>query len=130
MTITTWESGRESSLVDDILAGKKTIEGRLNRGKFAKYKPGDQVWLRRDYRDENGVLRDGEPRQVLVEVLAVRMYTSSLEMVTSEGFKRVMPRVSSAKAAADSYDLYYSPADQVKYGVLAIEFRVLSVART
>ena len=28
--MTTWESGRESSLLDDIIAGRKTIEGRLN----------------------------------------------------------------------------------------------------
>ena len=58
----TWESGRESGLLDEIIAGRKTIEGRLNRGKFAEYQPGDQVWLRRDYRDKQGVLRDGEPR--------------------------------------------------------------------
>lgn len=25
-----WESGRESSLLDDIIAGRKTIEGRRN----------------------------------------------------------------------------------------------------
>ncbi len=87
--MTIWESGRESNLLDDIIAGRKTIEGRLNRGKFAEYKPGDQVWLRRDYRDENGTLQDGEPRQVLVQVTAIRKYKTSFEMVTAEGFSRL-----------------------------------------
>lgn len=123
--MTVWESGRESHLLDDIIAGRKTIEGRLNRDKFAKYKPGDQVWLRRDYRDENGILQNGEPRQVLVEVLAVRRYGTSIAMVTTEGFKKVIPYASSAKEAAAEYDKYYSAKDQAKYGVLAIEFRVL-----
>ena len=124
----TWESGRESGLLDEIIAGRKTIEGRLNRGKFAEYQPGDQVWLRRDYRDERGVLRDGEPHQVLVRVIAKRLYKNSLEMVTSEGYERVMPSASSAQEAADGYDLYYSPEDQEKYGVLAIEFEVIKTA--
>ena len=124
--MTIWESGRESSLIDAIIAGRKTIEGRLNRDKFAEYKPGDRVWLRRDYRDENGVLRDGEPRQVLVEVTAVRYYKTSLDMVTIEGFQNVIPYVDTPEQAATEYDKYYSTEDQLKYGVLAVEFRVLS----
>ena len=123
--MTTWESGREAKLLDDIIAGRKTIEGRLNRGKFAEYQPGDQVWLRRDYRDENGKLTDGEPRQVLVEVTAVRRYESSLEMVTAEGFKKVIPYANTAEEAASEYDKYYSQEDQARYGVLAVEFKLL-----
>ena len=34
--ITRWDSGRESELLDHIIAGRKTIEGRLNRSKFAQ----------------------------------------------------------------------------------------------
>lgn len=123
--MTIWESGRESSILDDIIAGRKTIEGRLDRDKFAKYQPGDRVWLRRDYRDTNGVLQDGEPRQALIEVIAVRKYQTFLEMVSGEGYQRVMPRAGSAEHAATSYDTYYAAADQKKFGVLAIEFRLL-----
>jgi len=123
--MTTWESGRESALLDHIIAGRKTIEGRLNRGKFANYTPGDQVWLRRDYRDDNGELQEGEPKQALVEVVAIRLYKDSLDMVTSEGYKHVMPDARSAKEAAAGYDLYYTPEEQARYGVLAIELRVI-----
>lgn len=123
--MTIWESGRESELLDYIVAGRKTVEGRLKRGKFAEYQPGDQVWLRRDYRDKNGVLHDGEPRQVLVEVTAVRQYATSLDMVTSEGFERVIPYAKTAEEAAAEYNKYYSADEQAKYGVLAVEFKLL-----
>ena len=126
--MTIWESGRESRLLDDIIAGRKTIEGRLNRGKFAGYRPGDHVWLRRDYRDENGVLQDGEPRQVLVEVVAIRQYKTSLDMVTAEGFEKVIPYAETPEEAAAEYDKYYSVEDQATYGVLAVEFKLLSHA--
>jgi ASC-1-like (ASCH) protein len=123
--MTTWQSGRESHLIDDIIAGRKTVEGRLNRDKFAKYKVGDIVSLRRDYRDEKGVLHDGQPNAVRVEVVAIRHYTTFFDMVTSEGFHRVIPYAKSAQEAAAEYDKYYSAADQTTYGVLAIEFKCL-----
>ena len=65
-----WKSGRESALLDDVIAGRKTIEGRLNRGKFAEYSVGDAISLRRDYRDEAGVLHDGEPDAALHNSIA------------------------------------------------------------
>lgn len=123
--MTVWESGRESALLDEIIAGRKTIEGRLNKDKFAKYRPGDIVKLRRDYRDEAGVLRDGPPNAVRVEVVAIRQYLDFLAMVETEGYQRVIPHATSAQAAADEYNKYYSAEDQAKYGVLAIEFRVI-----
>ena len=123
--MTTWQSGRESALLDDIIAGRKTIEGRLNRGKFAKYKPGDIVQLRRVFRDEHGVLRDGEPNVATVEVVAVRPYTTFLEMCSQEDFRAIIPSAHSADEAAAVYDSYYSKEDQLEYGVLAIEVRNL-----
>lgn len=121
----TWISGRESGLLDDIIAGRKTVEGRLNKGKFAEYHAGDIVQLRRDYRDEYGVLCDGEPDQVRVEIMAIRRYGSFIEMVTTEGYARVIPSAKDTQAAAGQYNTYYSAADQAKFGVLAIEIRPL-----
>lgn len=116
-----WESGRESKLLDDIIAGRKTIEGRLNKGKFAQYQPGDLVWLRRDYRDADGVLHDGEPRAALIEVKDIRQYKTFLGMVTAEGFKNVIPHAETAEEAANEYERYYPAEKQAQYGVLAIE---------
>lgn len=123
--MTTWQSGRESQLLNDIIAERKTIEGRLNRGKFAEYRPGDIVELRRDYRDEDGVLQDGEPNSVRVEVMAVRRYQTFLAMVQAEGYDRVIPQAATAEEAANEYNKYYPAENQARYGVLAIEVRVL-----
>ena len=120
-----WQSGRESHLLDDIIAGRKTIEGRLNRGKFAEYRVGDTVSLRRDWRDEQGALHDGEPDACQVEIVAIRNSKSFLEMVTVEGYERVIPSATSTEEAAAEYDRYYSAHDQQTYGVIAVELRVL-----
>lgn len=123
----TWESGRESKMLDYIIDGRKTVEGRLNRDKFAKYQVGDHIWLRRDYRDENGILQDGKPHAAQVEIIAIRHYKTFFDMVTREGYEKVIPNSSSAQEAADEYNKYYSTEDQAKYGVLAIEVKPLAI---
>lgn len=120
-----WQSGRESTLLDAIIDGRKTIEGKLNRGKFSDYKPGDIVELRRDWRDENGVLHDGEPGAARVEVVDVRRYETFLAMCQQENFRTIIPSATSAETAAEVYNRYYSSKEQKEYGILAIEVRVL-----
>lgn len=119
--MTVWGSGRESELLDDIIAGRKTIEGRLNKGKFAEYRVDDVVRLRRDARDEQGILRDGTPDAARVKIVAIRKYPDFLAMVEAEGYNKVIPSAESAEVAAAEYDRYYSAEDQARYGVLAIE---------
>lgn len=122
--MSTWQAGRESVLLDDMIAGRKTIEGRLNRGKFAEYQVGDTVRLRRDYRDANGILHDGEPDAAIVKIVAIRSYASFVELTAKEDYRLVIPSAESAQAAAEVYSRYYSPEDQRCYGVLAIEVRI------
>lgn len=121
----TYESGRESYLLDYILEGKKTIEGRLNRGKFRNYKVGDTIWLRRDYRDEYGRLQDGEPRQACVEITAIRHYASFADMIEAEGYRTVVPGAENAEAALAVYNSYYTTDEQLEHGVLAIEIALV-----
>lgn len=119
--MTIWESGRESQLLDDIIAGRKTIEGRLRRGKFAQYRVDDVIKLRRDIRDKDGVLRDGEPDQARVKIVAIREYSDFLTMCRTEGYEKVIPRAHSAEEAAEEYTKYYSRTLQASCGVLVIE---------
>jgi len=125
----TWESGRESNLLDDIIAGRKTIEGRLNKSKFAVYQIGDQIWLRRDYRDKNGILQDGEPHVALVEITDIVNYQSFLEMASAEDFKTIIPYADSPQQTADEYNKYYSNSDQTKFGVLAIKIKFIRLSK-
>ena len=109
--MTVWESGRESELLDEIIAGRKTIEGRLNRSKFTEYRVGDTVSLRCDMRDEDGVLRDGMPNAVRVMVVAIRQYSDFTSMIAAEGYEKVIPNAANAQDAANEYNKYYSAED-------------------
>lgn len=120
-----WEFGLEVTPFEAVVAGRKTIEGRLNTGKFAQFVAGDIVKIRRDYRDENGVIQDGEPDAARVEVVAVRKYANFSDLVNSEGVERVSSVSASAQETSDGYAEYYSVEDQTKYGVLAIEIAVI-----
>ena len=101
----------------------------MNRSKFAEYRPGDIIKLRRDIRQADGMLQDGEPDAARVEVVAIRNYKTFLEMVTVEGYKKVIPYAKTAQEAADEYNKYYSAEDQAKYGVLAIEITIIEPGR-
>lgn len=116
-----WHSGRESRLLDDIISGRKTIEGRINRGKFAEYSVGDCVRLRRDIRDASGELHDGTIDEIEVKITGIRRYSSFIDMVGAEGFEKVIPYAKDKNDAASEYDTYYSRDDQRNFGVLAIE---------
>lgn len=127
--MTIWESGRESGLLDDIIAGRKTIEGRLKRGKFTEYRVDDVIRLRRDIRGEDGILRDGEPDQARVKIIAISEYPDFLSLCRAEGYERVIPHAMSAEEAADEYNKYYTAEDQAEYGVLAVEVSVAEDTR-
>ncbi len=123
-------SGRESKLLDDIIAGRKTVEGRLNKGKFKKYKPGDIILLRRDYRDKTGILTDGNKVDAKVIVVSIKKYINFTEMAQKEGYIKMIPNAKSAKEAASEYNKYYSAEDQFKYGVLAIRIKLMIDSNT
>lgn len=121
-----YESGRESSLLADIKAGTKTIEARLDRGKFAKYKPGDQVWLREDFY-ENGKEVRSVPRQVLIEIEKIEKYPDFASMLTAVGYKNVNPRTKTLQEAVSQCAQFYTPEQEKQFGVLAIYFEVIKV---
>lgn len=119
--MTTYESGKEAAQLDEILAGKQTIEGRLCRGKFAQYRVGDRIWLRRDYRDDYGILHDGEARQALIEIVGIRHYLTFAELLQAEGYKKVIPYAENIEEAINEFNRFYTTDEQQQYGVLAIE---------
>lgn len=120
-----WEFGLVTEPFDAVVAGKKTIEGRLNKGKFAQFKVGDIVTIRKDYRDEHGVIQDGKPNAARVKIMAIRTYANFADMVESEGVGPVASTTTSAEETVSEYNVIYAQKDQATYGVLAIEVRLL-----
>lgn len=119
-----WEFGLETTPFEAVVAGQKTIEGRLNKGKFAEFATGDIIKVRADYRDDQGNRHDGEPDAARLKIVAIRKYPDFAAMVKGEGYKRVSATPISEEATIDGYSNYYPLIDQTKYGVLAIEVRL------
>lgn len=120
-----WQMGLDEKQLTWVLSGKKTIEGRLARGKFAEFAPGDTIGVRADWRDEHGVLHDGPENAATLQVVAVRRYPLFRDMLEAEGFAPVIPQATTLDEVLALCEAYYPLPEQQKYGVLAIEVEVL-----
>lgn len=89
-----------------VVSGKKRIEGRLYKGKFASLAVGDTLCV-------------NEVSQF--KVAALRLYPSFRAMLSKEGIANVLPGVTSIKAGSAVYRAFYTEADEQQYGVVAIE---------
>lgn len=118
------EAGRESSLLEDIVAGRKTVEGRLAKGKFLNFKPGDLVKLRKDVY-ENGELVASYEDQARSRITKVEKYPSFREMLETVGYEKAIPRAASLEEALRDYRKFYSEDDEAEFGVLAIHFELV-----
>lgn len=93
-----------------ILQGKKTVEGRLNKGKFADLCVGAQLQF-----EETGEL---------LEVVSLTPYVSFQSMLESEGLKHVLPWMTDIESGVAVYHQFYTSAQEAEFGVLAIEVKV------
>jgi len=117
------EAGRETSHLNDIIAGKKIIEGRLARGKFVDFEKGDLIKLREDvYR--NGILVNTIPNRLTTRVTKVERFSTFRDMLETVDYKKVLPRAKSLDDAISEYWRYYTPAEEKVFGVLAIHFEI------
>lgn len=89
-----------------LISGKKTIEGRLNKGKFAQVKKRDTLLL--------------APHDVPFKVVGTKVYKLFADMLESEGVRQVTPDKTSIGDAVAVYYSFYTPADEKKFGVVAI----------
>lgn len=89
-----------------ILVGTKTVEGRLNKGKFFELEVGDILKINN-----------------LVEytVLEKNIYPSFREMIEHESLKNVIPDKTTVEEALEIYHKFYSEIDELQYGVVAIK---------
>ncbi len=88
-----------------IIKGKKTVEGRLNKGKFSKIKEGDILNL----------------DSVKLKVLNKNTYTSFKKMIEEEGIKNVTPDKKNIKEAVNVYYKFYTQEQEKNFGVVAIK---------
>ncbi len=92
-----------------VLNGQKTIEERLNRGKWTQLKKGDILKMR--------------PGNFKFVIKDIRGYKTFAEMFKNEGLKNVLPDQIDIKDGVKIYHKYYSAENEKKFGVLAIEIK-------
>lgn len=94
-----------------ILNGQKTIEGRLNKGKFASVQVGDVLII--------------APENQEFEVVTKNIYPSFYEMIKSEGIENVIPDKDNIDEAVQVYYKFYTREQEKEFGVVAIKMRKL-----
>ncbi|MBF0981051.1 ASCH domain-containing protein [Candidatus Gracilibacteria bacterium] len=92
-----------------ILSGQKTVEGRLNKGKFGALKIGDYLQF-----EESGEK---------LKVVNLTSYTSFQSMLENEGLKHVLPGVREVEQGVAVYRKFYSIEQEKEFGVIAIEMK-------
>lgn len=92
-----------------ILSGKKTVEGRLNKGKFGSLKNGDILMMGSTAKE--------------YEVVAVKIYKTFKEMIEKEGVNSVIPDKNSIDDAVGVYYKFYTPDQEKEFGVVAIRIK-------
>lgn len=89
-----------------ITDGQKTVEGRLNKGKFAEMQAGDTLKIN---------------NEVLFTVVGKRTYQTFADMIRAEGVKKVIPDKETIEEAAQVYYQFFTKEDERNYGVVAIQ---------
>lgn len=118
------EIGIESSLTDDILNGKKTIEGRLGKPKFLKIKDGDIVSIRRDIWQNNEIIKS-YPDAARIYVDQVLYFETFTEMLSALDYREIIPNAKSANDVLKVYNKIYTAKDEQEFGVVAILFELV-----
>lgn len=100
-----------------IKHGKKTIEGRLRKNKFASVKPGTTMVIRNSTKSKS-------PAIVAVVIDVVR-YDSFHEFLVQEGLSHTLPGLTSIADGVDVYREFYNEQMEKEHGVVAIHLRKL-----
>ncbi len=92
-----------------VINGRKLVEGRLNKGKFASIQKNDIFIL--------------APKNIEFEVIEKNIYKSFKEMIKSEGIENVVPDKASIEEAVKVYYKFYTKEQEEKFGVVAIKIK-------
>jgi ASC-1-like (ASCH) protein len=106
--------------LDHIRAGRKTVEGRLNRGQFAELGPGSLLLI-----GGTGDASQNEPKTSAV-VTKVVQYPTFAEYLSEEGLASCLPGIQTINQGVEVYRQFYTAELEKEHGVLAIHIRVVA----
>ncbi|MDB5160005.1 MAG: hypothetical protein JWO99_268 [Candidatus Saccharibacteria bacterium] len=118
------EIGIESTLVEAIRNGDKTIEARLGKPRFLRIQEDDMLSIREDFWYEGKIL-ESLSHAVQVKVTQVLYFESFKEMLNAIDFQAAIPNAKTADEALKTYRQYYGPEDEREFGVVAFTFELV-----
>ena len=98
-----------------ISLGLKTVEGRLNKGRFQEMQVGDIV----EFHNE-----DFLERKILTKVTGKAEYTTFTEYLETEGLGKCLPGIPSLDHGLSVYYKYFTKEKEEEFGVVAIRFEL------
>lgn len=119
------EIGIESTLVEAIKTGEKTIEVCLGIPEYLRIQEDDTVSVREDFWYEDTVLESLSHSLELV-ITQVLYFESFYEAFNAVDFQAVVPTATSVDEAIKTYRKFYSLEDEREFGVIAFSFEVVA----
>ncbi len=99
-----------------ISLGLKTVEGRLNKGRFKDMEVGDIIeWHNEDFKE----------RKFLTKIIEKNEYKTFEEYLVSEGLSACLPGIPSLEHGLSVYFKYFSKEKESEFGVVAIKIKVI-----
>lgn len=114
----------ESTLVEAIRIGDKTIEARLGKPRFLKIREDDILSVREDFWYEGKVL-ESLSHALEVKVIQILYFESFKEMLEAVDFQAAVPTAKTIDEALKTYREYYTIEDEREYGVVAFNFELV-----
>jgi ASC-1-like (ASCH) protein len=118
------EIGIESTLVEAIRNGDKTIETRLGKPRFLRIQEGDILSIREDFWYEGKIL-ESLTHALEVKVTQILYFETFKEMLDAVDFQAVIPSAKTVEEALKKYKEFYSPEDEQEFGVIAFTFELV-----
>ncbi len=99
-----------------ISLGLKTVEGRLNKGRFQEMQVNDIVeWHNEDFME----------RKILTRITSKAEYTNFAEYLETEGLEKCLPGMPSLEHGLSVYYKYFTKEKEEEFGVVAIRIELV-----
>ena len=118
------EIGIESSLVEAIISGEKTVEIRLGKPRFLKIQPGDNIHIREDRYNDN-VITYSLHEAVKIHIEQILYFETFDELFSAVNYESIAPKAKSQDEALQICRKFYSKKDEKEYGVVALFFSLV-----
>jgi len=112
------EIGIESTLVEAIKSGDKTIEVRLAKPRFLLIQEDDILSIREDFYYEGDIL-ESLSHAMEVRVTQVLYFESFKEAFEAINFEAAIPTATSVDDAVKKYREFYSVEEEREFGIVA-----------